>query len=412
MTKINKIFLLVLFLIGSGGATSLPYPSAAADLESLYQEISYYHGLIQNIKDQENNLQNQISLIDSEIKESELQIEATQLKINGIEEEIREIAFAIGIKEKKIEEHKTAMADYLRIINELDATSPVEIFFSARSFSDIIDQVEYISVLQAKTNDLIKDYVSAKTDLETTRQQQREVKDQEMGLLKMQDEQKNVLEEKRHAKEIILNDTKGEEEQYQKIINESSDYWETVTRANFSAFDTDELINIKDAFDFAALAADRTGVRKALLLAVITQESYFGMDNGTGHYQSNMHPSEHSDFLALCEELGLNPDERKISAKPTTYPGWGGAMGPAQIMPSEWQGIKDEVAKLTEHEKPSPWNGQDAFVGCALILKRNGAATRDRDQEREAVGRYFAGGAWKEFSWYADQVMEKTAWFE
>ena len=48
----------------------------------------------------------------------------------------------------------------------------------------------------------------------------------------------------------------------------------------------------------------------------------------------------------------------------------------------------------------------------SLLLKDLGADARTEEAEYEAAGRYFAGGNWEEFSWYADQVMEKVKWFE
>jgi len=167
-------------------------------------------------------------------------------------------------------------------------------------------------------------------------------------------------------------------------------------------------IPLKKAITFAVQAEKRTGVRAALILAVIKQESNLGSNVGTGHYPEDMHPNHRDAFLDICRGLGLDPTEVRISKKPSSYPGWGGAMGPAQIMPNYWEFIAPQVSFLSGHNPPSPWNLEDAFTACGLILARNGADKKDYDNEFKAAGLYFAGGNWKNYEWYPKQVMAKA----
>ena len=87
------------------------------------------------------------------------------------------------------------------------------------------------------------------------------------------------------------------------------------------------------------------------------------------------------------------------------YIGWGGAMGPAQFIPSTWILYKNKVAELTGHNPPSPWNLQDAFVACALLLKDNGAARGGWKAEWQAAMKYFCGRINYRFRFYGDSVM-------
>ncbi|HEY4486534.1 MAG TPA: hypothetical protein VJB70_02275, partial [Candidatus Paceibacterota bacterium] len=88
--------------------------------------------------------------------------------------------------------------------------------------------------------------------------------------------------------------------------------------------------------------------------------------------------------------------------------GWGGAMGPAQFIPSTWVLYEDKIAKLTGHNPPNPWDPYDAFMASALLLKENGAAKGGYAAERLAALRYLAG--WKNatkpaYAFYGDDVM-------
>ncbi|MEK7603927.1 MAG: lytic murein transglycosylase, partial [Patescibacteria group bacterium] len=72
---------------------------------------------------------------------------------------------------------------------------------------------------------------------------------------------------------------------------------------------------------------------------------------------------------------------------------WGGAMGPAQFIPSTWVGYIDEVAKLTGHSLPNPWNVEDAFIAAAVKLSKDGASSQNRAGEVAASKRYYCGSA-------------------
>lgn len=87
-------------------------------------------------------------------------------------------------------------------------------------------------------------------------------------------------------------------------------------------------------------------------------------------------------------------------------------MGPAQFIPSTWQLMKPKIAAATGHNPPNPWDPEDAFMASALYLGDLGA--NKVSGEREAAGRYFAGGNWNGSLGrrYASQVLEKAAGYQ
>jgi membrane-bound lytic murein transglycosylase B len=146
-------------------------------------------------------------------------------------------------------------------------------------------------------------------------------------------------------------------------------------------------------------------------------ETNLGSNLGSGYYKKDMSPKQHATFLAIIAELGL-PDTMPVSKKPTGYTGWGGAMGPAQMMPTTWIGYKKGVTAITGNNPPNPWNITDAVTAMSLMVSRvPGVTKHEYNAEYEAAARYFAGNNWQKYTWYAHNssgtgVMDWAAKYE
>jgi len=114
-------------------------------------------------------------------------------------------------------------------------------------------------------------------------------------------------------------------------------------------------------------------------------------------------------FLQITKELSRDPYNTLVSCPHPDY-GYGGAMGPAQFIPSTWMAYHDELAGLLGHT-PDPWDIYDAFTASALKLSRGGASAQTPDSEWKAAMIYYAGSRWNNplYSFYGDSVMELAA---
>ena len=148
-------------------------------------------------------------------------------------------------------------------------------------------------------------------------------------------------------------------------------------------------------------------MRPAVILGILREESNLGENVGTGNWKVDMHPTRDQPvFGELMKELGLNPDTMPVSKKPSY--GWGGAMGPAQFIPSTWVLYKDRIARISGENPPSPWTPRTAIFASALLMADNGADAGTRAAERLAALRYFAGWANARkaaYAFYGDDVM-------
>jgi membrane-bound lytic murein transglycosylase B len=113
-------------------------------------------------------------------------------------------------------------------------------------------------------------------------------------------------------------------------------------------------------------------------------------------------------FLALGLQLGFDPHHQVVSCPIASAGGWGGAMGPAQFIPSTWALYADRVASGSGDSVANPWDPADAIMAMSFLLADNGASAGGYTAEFNAAARYYAGwngpstGAGKT---YANQVM-------
>jgi len=227
-----------------------------------------------------------------------------------------------------------------------------------------------------------------------------------LQLKALQEIQRASLKIQQNEKSKLLTQTKGEEAAYQKMLTKAKADATAIKKRMYLLEGVGLSMTLEEAYKHAKFAADRTGTRPAFLLAVLKQESSWGTNVGTGTWKKDMHTRDQKAFLQICDELNLDPNQMPVSRKPSY--GWGGAMGPAQFLPATWLSYKDEVARLTGHNPPSPWNIDDAFTAAALKLANAGANQKTASAEWKAAMIYFAGSRWGKavYSFYGDSVME------
>ncbi|MCS7200882.1 MAG: hypothetical protein NZ822_01895 [Patescibacteria group bacterium] len=376
-----------------------------AELQKILKQIEEYKRTINTIKSQKRSIQNEINIAESNIRKVELEIKAINLSINRLNQKIAETRKSIKLTEEKIAKSKQILTAALRYYYQVRQRSVVEVFLAEIRLSDYFNNFFYLQKLQEQISLEIDNLEKLNQNLNSQKTRLENELNEQSELLSLQKIKHSELQELKREKQILLAQANKQESAYQQLLSESEKTAAQIREQIYRLAGGSGPISFGEAYNFAKIAEKHTGIRPAFLLAVLHYESKIGQNVGTCHYKDAMKPSEQPIFEKIVIELGLDPNRMPVSCKP--WYGWGGAMGPAQFIPSTWMGYRDKVAKITGNNPPSPWNILDSFIAAALLLTANGADARTYSAEWKAAMIYFAGGNWQKESlrFYGDDIM-------
>ena len=417
------------------------------ELTVIEAQIGVQQQLLGEKRQERVSLERDVSILDAEIEKAKLDIRARNIEIEQLSDVIIDKAQTIQSLAEKLEREKESLAQLLRKTNELDDLTMVEVIFSKKSLSDFFEDFDDFEALKLALHASFDEIEVMKTNTESEKNALEGKRVEEVELRTIQELQKRKVEDQEDAKQRILNVTRGEESRYQAVLKEKEQTAAEIRQALFALRDT-SAISFGAALDLASVASRATGVRAALILGVLTQETKLGQDLGSGTWSVDMHPTRDQPlYQVITSTLGLDPGSMPVSKKPGY--GWGGAMGPGQFIPSTWACYggyvnqitgdcnnsqrslgwdefwagpwsydqnTDRLRALTGKGSPSnPWDNQDAFMATAVLMLDNGAAAGTYNAERLAALRYFAGFANAtnpSYAFYGDGVMEHTAYYQ
>jgi murein DD-endopeptidase MepM/ murein hydrolase activator NlpD len=193
------------------------------------QQLDHITNQIQDLQNQINkqqkqaaSLKNEISLYDLHIQETQQQIAAVQIQIDQSSAQILQTQIEIQHKQDDIDKQKVFLAETLRLINEYDGVSPLELVLKNDTFSQFLDQVQYAGDLQAKTQTLLDTIKKLQTELQ---QKRTNLQTQLASQQRLKDElvqSQNSLAQQRTDKQYLLNKTKGQQKIYQSLLTDAS----------------------------------------------------------------------------------------------------------------------------------------------------------------------------------------------
>lgn len=375
------------------------------ELAEVEREIAQNKSVLAGKQAERQSLERDVAILDSQVKEAQLEIRQRNLAIKRLTDGITDKEAAIKILDRKVAEGQTSVAQMIRRTREIDDTTLVELVLNG-SLSDLFVEVDNFQTVQEALDTAFKEMAIARKDLADRKEALFTQQQEEEELRQLQVLQQKALQRTEDEKQDLVRRAKGEETVYQRTIAEQTKTANEIRARLFELRDSGA-IPFGKAYEYAKEASEVTGVRPALILGVLAQESNLGENVGTGNWKTDMHPTRDVPvFKTLMEELGLDPDAQKVSKKP--WYGWGGAMGPAQFIPSTWVMYKERIGELTGNKPPSPWDARTAIFASSLLMADNGADVGTRASERLAALRYFAG--WGNankpaYAFYGDGVM-------
>ena len=393
-------------------------------LASVEQEIAQQQAILTQKQGESASLSRDIAILNAKIAEETLNIKAKNLLIASLGKDIVTKTAHINDLQDQIAKGKLTLASLIRASNQLENFSLIEAILSGSELSTFFIDVDNYQTINKSIEDL---FVQIRDD-ETQTQSEKKVlttrQNAETDARKAIETEKANIAKNEADKAQLLSITKNQEKLYAQIVADKKAKAAQIRSALFSLRDANA-IPFGTALGYALVAQKQTGIRPAFLLAILTQESNLGKNVGTCNRAGdptskswkNIMPGpgskssrdDQSAFLRITSALGFDPNTMPLSC-PITKNGWGGAMGPAQFIPTTWESFSDKIEKALGVSVANPWDPQHAFMASSLYLSNLGASAGGFTAERTAALKYYAGGNWYKSAnaFYGDQVMAKA----
>jgi len=406
-----------------------------AELEATEKEIAEWENILNQTKTGTASLERDAALLNAKINEAKAFIRKRQIQINQLTLDIGLKTKTIAELEEKMNRGKESLASILKSTNELDSFSLVEVMLSNKNFSQFFEDVDsYNSIktsLETQFNEIR--YLQAKTDEERSKLDKKRIAEADTKAKIEADKKKVEIDEA--EKQRLININKSQEKTYEQVISEKEKKAAQIRAALFALRDT-EGIAFGDALKYATLASQKTGVRPALILAILTQESDLGKNQGsclvnnldtgdgagknTGTFFEKVMkaPRDTVPFKNITERLGKDWKMTPVSCPPgkiyVSGRGFGGGMGPSQFIPSTWELFKNKLGGLLgiKPDNVNPWNPEHAILATAIYMADLGASSGGYTAERNAACWYYSGRSCDNKSpansFYGTQVLAKA----
>jgi len=413
----------------STDATAQRRAELQRQLNEVESQISATNSVITKLQGEGSSLQRDINILDGEIKKAKLQVRATDIAIQALASNITVHSRTISTLSEQLDTQKSALAEVIRKTREYDDYSLVEVAFSAKDVSAFFGDLDAYAAINAAIDTSSKRIISTrestaqeKDSLETQKGQHEKLK-----LLKVAEQRK--VQEQEAAKQKLLAQTKGQEAAYQQVKAMQERSAAQIRAELFALAGGGGAIPFGTAVEHAKTASRISGVRPALILAILSQESDLGRNVGqclvtdlitgdgkgknTGTPFSGVMkvPRDTVPFKRIMDALGQDWSTTAVSCPQPG--GYGGAMGPTQFIPSTWEMYEGRIKSSLGVAASNPWNSLHAITATGLYLADVGAAGGSRQAEHTAAARYYAGGNWATAGQvYANSVMGKADAFQ
>jgi peptidoglycan hydrolase CwlO-like protein len=397
-------------------------------------------------------LKNQIAALTKKIKDLDYQIYQSNLSIKSLSFQIKDTELSITDTEEEIELQKEKIGLIIRAVAEEDNKSLTEVLIASDTISEFFDNLVYLETLSVKNQDLLSHFQNLEESLKEQKVSLGEEKGQTESLLALQSVQKQESSSTKQEKDSLYTLTEAQYQaqlkQKQEIEAKAAEIEKKLVQMTGLA-DDQKAPSFGEALEMAKEIGNSIGVRPAFLLAIISQESAIGRnvgqcyvtnkETGGGKYSNGklvsriIHPTRDLPiFLNIISSSGRTmektpvscwindcvskyggtyfhckayvADDGSVSCAKSGYVayGFGGAMGPAQFIPSTWKLYEDKIKSTTGKSVADPWNIRDAFTAAGLYLKDLGGGKTSG--EYKAASKYYGGS-----SAYASSVSTR-AW--
>jgi membrane-bound lytic murein transglycosylase B/cell division protein FtsB len=401
------------------------------ELKQLEEEIKKYEQEIDQTAQEKKTLENRIYILKNTINKLDAQIYQSNIIIDNLGLEIDDTQKSIVDTTLEIEEVKDRLSLILRTVNEEDQRPLLGVLLS-EGFSEFFENLSSLEALNMDNQKSLEDIKSLKAYLENQKAELDEEKTSMERQVAIQTLQRQENTQTKAEQDYLLKLTEAEYQKYLTEKEQTEKKAQEIRSRIFELIGVPEAPTFGEAVEIAQYVESMTGVRAPFLLAILYQESNIGKNVGQCYLRDTttgdgvrvngvaiskvMKPTRDvKPFLTITQELGRDWQNTPVSCPIASVGGYGGAMGPAQFIPSTWMIFKDRVADI-KGSAADPWNIRDAFLASAVYLGDIGAKKQTYEYEWCAALSYFSGSCsltnQVRYEFYGDSVMYWTDKFE
>lgn len=408
----------------------LPREELEKCLEEVDKEIDTITGVIGEKQTEKKQISGEINQLTGEIKKTTQEISRKNSLINNIKDDIQDKQQNLESLNIRLRREKESLEKIIRKRYELEDATLFEVILSNKNISEFYEDASSFSYVQdslsnsfAAINELKSEIGNEKISLE------KKISEEDAAKYELQVEQQKI-EQQKNARDQALSVVQKEEAGLAELKKIREQEAQEIRDKLFSLRDlAGGGIPFGTAYSYAKEAGSKTGVRPAFILAILEQESNLGQNVGTCNRNTNepiwsdIMPGPTSGswrddqtiYTALMSKLG-----RPLVGTPLScpikingsYSGWGGAMGPSQFIPATWKDYESRIAASVGVSTPDPWNARHAIHATALYVSNLGANAQTYNAEREAACKYYSGRGCSDPSvqnaFYGNGVMNRV----
>ncbi len=376
-------------------------------LQEIEAEIAKQQTILDQKKTEGQSITRDISILNAQIKQAQLKIQAHAIAIKNLGKDITVKTNTITALNGRIDKSKESLSQILQRTREIDNYSMAEALLSSKNISDFFIDLDTYTSIKQSMQDHLDEIKSDKQQNENAKQELDQKRNQEIDTKVNIEHEQAVIKKAEGDKQNLLSLNKNEQKGYQTSIANKQAQAAKIRNQLFSLRDS-AAIKFGDAVNYAKTVASKTGVDPAFLLAIIQQESNLGANvgqcyltdpaTGVGIRKSSgtpiasvMKPTRDvQPFLQITGALGRDPYKTVVSCPQSV--GYGGAMGPAQFIPSTWVLFKGRLSSALGKSEPDPWNPLDALMASGFYLTDLGAIGSSYTGQIRAACKYYGSG--------------------
>lgn len=210
VTRGLSLLIIAALVIGVTGFNSSTNVEAATEAElrqkatELENSIASSEDRLTELDEAATTLENTLSVLQTEISIATEQIELTDVKIEELTKSLNEAT-------AELERQKSILDENLRTLYIEGDVSTVELLFSAENFGDFFQEQQYLTRLKVGVQESAEQVQDLQEQIAAEKVAQE-------ALQESQKENRTLLTSKRNEQQRLLDQTRGQEAEYQRIV--------------------------------------------------------------------------------------------------------------------------------------------------------------------------------------------------